>query len=231
MTTDHLAAISAGETHRVIAYIEAGGDANSRGAHAIPLLAWCAHHGDVTAIEFLISRGARIQDLGDNLDLHGAAFHGHDALVRWCLDHGADPSYQIPATGETPMHAALCRANRPNHTRIIAKLVSAGARLDAKTVTGAPLDSFMRDVRGQGETALHRAAAYADGSTIDILLGAGASREAVDAAGNTPLSWASWHLRPDDILRRLCFGEHRIHPDRAGSYDHGTGWTHDEQTG
>jgi palmitoyltransferase len=32
--------------------------------------------------------------------------------------------------------------------------------------------------------------------------------------GDTPLSWASWHLRPDAILRRLCYGAFSIHPDR-----------------
>jgi palmitoyltransferase len=32
--------------------------------------------------------------------------------------------------------------------------------------------------------------------------------------GDSPLSWASWHLRPDSILRKLCNGNFRINPDR-----------------
>jgi hypothetical protein len=42
--------------------------------------------------------------------------------------------------------------------------------------------------------------------------------------GDSPLSWASWHTRPDSILRLLCYGEHYIRPDRDSSFDHGTGW-------
>jgi len=47
-----------------------------------------------------------------------------------------------------------------------------------------------------------------------LLLDAEAVREARDMNGDTPLSWASWHLRPDAILRRLCYGAFSIHPDR-----------------
>jgi hypothetical protein len=47
-----------------------------------------------------------------------------------------------------------------------------------------------------------------------MLLGAGAALEAKDMNGDTPLGWASWHLRPDAILRRLCYGKFSIRPDR-----------------
>ena len=72
----------------------------------------------------------------------------------------------------------------------------------------------MRDARTRGETALHRAAAFGSEQTIDLLLAAGAAREVRDANGDTPLSWASWYARPDAIIGRLCFGEHRVHPAR-----------------
>lgn len=42
--------------------------------------------------------------------------------------------------------------------------------------------------------------------------------------GDSPLTWASWHLRPASILRKLCFGGFSIHPDNASTYDHGMGW-------
>ena len=42
--------------------------------------------------------------------------------------------------------------------------------------------------------------------------------------GDTPLSSASWHLRPDSILRKLCYGDFFIHPARGSTYDHGMGW-------
>jgi len=223
--------IADGRTDLVVPLLEAGGLAACTAVDGLPLLRWCAHHGDVSALRLLLARGAALADLGPNLDLIGAVFHGHFALVQWCLEQGADPSWRDPVTGETPLLSALCKANRPVYGRIVAALLARGADVHATTVVGAPLDSFMRDVRGLGETALHRAAAYADEATIAALLAAGASREACDVAGQTPLSWASRHLRPDAILRLLCFGPHAIHPQRRGTYDHGAGWTHGETIG
>ena len=75
-----------------------------------------------------------------------------------------------------------------------------------------------------GETPLHRAAAFGSEETIERLLEKGASREARDVNGDTPLGWASWHTRPDAILRRLCYGDHYIRPDRNSTFDHGMGW-------
>jgi len=71
----------------------------------------------------------------------------------------------------------------------------------------------MRDCRTKGETPLHRAAAFGGEDTIKLLLDAGARIDAADANGDTPLSWASWYLRPASILRMLCYGNFRIHPD------------------
>jgi ankyrin repeat protein len=82
----------------------------------------------------------------------------------------------------------------------------------------------MRDCRTRGETPLHRAAAFADEATIDLLLGAKADVETRDSNGDTPLAWASWHLRPPAVLRRLCYGKHTIHPDNDATYDHWAGW-------
>lgn len=67
----------------------------------------------------------------------------------------------------------------------------------------------------RGETPLHRAAAFGTEHSIELLLGAGAAREAKDVNGDTPLSWASWYARPDEILRRLCYGTFTVHPDRV----------------
>jgi len=61
---------------------------------------------------------------------------------------------------------------------------------------------------------LHRAAAFGGEETIDMLLSAGASREALDVNGDTPLSWGSWYTRPDAILRKLCYGPFSIRPGR-----------------
>jgi hypothetical protein len=52
-------------------------------------------------------------------------------------------------------------------------------------------------------------------SAIKLLLDAEAKLDAKDAHGDTPLSWASWHLRPDAILRLLLYGNFRIRPQRS----------------
>ena len=51
-------------------------------------------------------------------------------------------------------------------------------------------------------------------ATIQMLLDAGATIDAKDMHGDSPLTWASWHLRPDSILRKLCYGEFHIRPNR-----------------
>ncbi|MGB8472594.1 MAG: ankyrin repeat domain-containing protein [Candidatus Acidiferrum sp.] len=64
----------------------------------------------------------------------------------------------------------------------------------------------------KGETPLHRAAAFGDDETVQLLLDAGPTVDAKDANGDSPLSWASWYGRPAAILRKLCYGDSRIHP-------------------
>jgi uncharacterized protein len=72
----------------------------------------------------------------------------------------------------------------------------------------------MRDCRTRKETPLHRAAAFASEETIQGLLDAGAKIDAPDANGDSPLAWASWHMRPDSVLRKLCYGRFAIRADR-----------------
>jgi len=59
-----------------------------------------------------------------------------------------------------------------------------------------------------------------------MLLQSGADKTKKDMSGDSPLTWASWHLRPAKILSLLCYGEHQIHPDRINRAisDHGAGW-------
>jgi palmitoyltransferase len=103
-------------------------------------------------------------------------------------------------------------------------LLASGANPNAVTKASAETGCFMRDCRTKGETPLHRAAAFGTERTIDLLLAAGARRDARDFSGDSPLTWASWHLRPDSIIRKLCYDGFSIHPDRGSTYDHGVGW-------
>jgi len=213
-----------GRTDLVFEYLAQGRPATSKDARGRPLVLWCAYHGDVSAIRFLLANGEATDALGENYGLEGAAFHGHWKLCQYLLELGADVNFASPSTGETALHAALCKANRPDYDDVAAVLLAHGADPNRKTKPGRETGGFMRDCRTKAETPLHRAAAFASEMTLERLLEAGADRETEDMNGETPLSWASWHLRPPAILRLLCYGEHHVHPANDATYDHGLGW-------
>lgn len=206
--------IADGRTDLVFDVVGAGHAATSADQRGTRLITWCAYYGDVSAIRFLLANGETLQSLGDNFDLNGAAFHGHWQLCQFLVEQGADVNRPLPDTGETPLHAALCAANDPAHTHVVRVLLSNGANPNCATKSGVETGGFMRDARTKGETPLHRAAAFGEEEAIQLLLDAGAALDAKDRSGDTPLSWASWHLRPDAILRKLCYGDFRIRPDR-----------------
>ena len=111
-----------------------------------------------------------------------------------------------PATGETALHAAIASDDRRTRDGVVRVLLSNGADPNVATNPGVETDHFMRDCRTKGETPLHRAAAFGSEETIRMLLDAGASLEAKDMNGESPLSWASWYTRPRPIIRILCYG-------------------------
>jgi len=194
--------INDGRTDLVFEYVAAGNAASGE------LLRTCAYYGDVSAMKFLLANGVPLGELGDNLDLNGAAFHGHWRLVLYLLEQGADPNHPYPDTAETPLHVAI--KSGPKHAQIVELLLHFGADPNAVTIPHVETGCFMRDCRTKGETPLHRAAAFADVDVIDMLLKAGATKEAKDVHGDTPLSWGSWYARNGKVLRRLCFGNFRI---------------------
>jgi ankyrin repeat protein len=145
-------------------------------------------------------------------------------MCEFLIESGADVNYADPNTGETPLHAALCKANRPAFELVVRVLLAGGADPNRATKPGVETGAFMRDCRTKGETPLHRAAAFGSEETIQLLLDAGAAITAKDINGDSPLSWASWHTRPDAILRKLCYGDFSIRPTRNSTFDHGMGW-------
>lgn len=207
--------IAHGRTDLVFDWIAGGGGATAihQGAS---LAQWCAYYGDVSGLRLLTANGAALEELGSNFDLNGAAFHGHWRLCEHLLEAGADPDAALAETGETPLHAALCRPESLTHDRVVATLLAAGAHPDRRTIVGASTGGFMRDARTRGETPLHRAAAFAAAETIGRLINAGATIDARDAAGDTPLAWASWAHRDASVLRLLCYGPHHIRDDYQG---------------
>jgi uncharacterized protein len=180
----------------------------------VPLIKWCFYYGDVSAIRFLLANGESLQSLGDNFDLNEAAFHDRWRLCQYLVEQGADVNQPLPDTGETPLHAALCTTDRLAHDLVIKVLLADGANPDYATKASVETGGFMRDCRTKAETPLHRAAAFGTEETVQLLLNAGAKIDAKDMNGDSPLAWASWYLRPDSILRQLCYGPFSVRPNR-----------------
>ncbi|WP_156993630.1 ankyrin repeat domain-containing protein [Terriglobus sp. TAA 43] len=212
--TSMLRDFAAGRTDLISGLIEAAVDPNSEDESGVSLLQWCSYYGDVSAMRYLLSKGASLTSLGENFDLNGACFHGHWRLCKFLLEQGADPNFIDIRTGESPLHSTLCTTDRVRHDRVLEVLLYSGANPNVATKNGVETEGFMRDARTKGETPLHRAAAFGCEDTIELLLKHGARVDARDANGESPLSWASWYLRPDPILRLLCFDKFRVRPDR-----------------
>lgn len=190
------------------------------------VLQWFVYYNDVTALKAVLAAGGDLASLDLDAELGHAAFFGHWKVCDFLLAHGASVHATVPETGETALHGALAKAGRPYFLLVVRLLVEHGADVNARTLPGQETGAFMRDVRTKGETPLHRAAAYADEATIAYLLEHGAEREARDAHGDSPLTWASEHLRPGAILALLAHGPHRISEKtrQAITTDHGAGW-------
>jgi ankyrin repeat protein len=180
----------------------------------------------VSAIRFLLANGESLTSLGEDLGLSRACFHGHWRLCEFLIEHGADVNRPDPETGETPLHSALCKTDRLAYNLVLKVLLARGANPNCATKPSVETGAFMRDCRTKGETPLHRAAAFGDEEAIQLLLDSGAVIDAKDRNGDSPLSWASWYLRPASILRKLCYGDFRVRPDYAGMAAHLQGKPH-----
>jgi uncharacterized protein len=204
-----------GRTDLVFEFLAEGNPANFADGDGVTLVQWSAYYGDVSAIKYLLSKGATLTSLGSDLGLNGASFHGHWKLCQFLLENGANANFVDPETGETPLHSALCTSTRLARNLVMKVLLANGANPNCATKHNVETGAFMRDCRTKGETPLHRAAAFGDEEAIQMLLSAGAQIDAKDMNGETPLSWGSWYARPASILRLLLHGKHRIHPHHA----------------
>lgn len=192
----------------------------------VRLLRWLVYYDDVTALKAVLRAGGDLSSIDLNEELDSAAFFGHWKVCDFLIGQGADVNHRQAETQETPLHAALSKAGRPYFIFTVRLLLEHGADVNAATKPGVATGAFMRDVRTYGETPLHRAAAFADAPTVRLLLDHGANKQARDVNGDSPLTWASMHLRPGSILHLLQFGEHRVSDKHVAHYsaDHGQGW-------
>lgn len=202
MSLDLKRAAAEGDIDTVRSLGEAGSDVNATDEHGSGTL--LTFYPEV--ITYLLFKGAdptiQTSENGASV-LAGLAFVNEVECVRILLRHGADPNRGRAESLETPLHHALAGTRGSNRTELIQLLINHGADLNARTKPGIPSSNFWRDARTRGETPLHRAAAYATLEIVEILLKAGADRTIRDIHGDSPLSWASWHRRPKEIIDLL----------------------------
>ncbi len=189
-------------------------------------LQWFVYYNDTTALKAVLNAGGDLSSLDLDQELGNASFFGHWKVADFLIKHGANVNYALPDTGETPLHSALCKAGRPYYLYVLKVLIENGADVNARTIPGKETGAFMRDVRTKGETPLHRAAAYGDKAMISYLIEHGADKESRDVNGDSPMTWASEHLRPGSILKLLSFPPHFISDSNVTriTSDHGHGW-------
>lgn len=189
-------------------------------------LQWFVYYNDTTALKAVLAAGGDLSSIDLDQELGNASFFGHWKVVDFLITHGANVNFAQSDTGETALHSALCKAGRPYYLYVLKLLVENGADVNARTKPGIETGGFMRDVRTKGETPLHRAAAYGDETMISYLIEHGADRSARDANGDSPLTWASEHLRPGSILKLLAFPPYFVSDAGAAQItsDHGCGW-------
>ena len=224
--TEIFGRISRGRTDLVFEFLSLPNWREALHEGQVKAMQWFVYYNDVTALKAILEAGGNLSSIDLNDELGNAAFFGHWKVCDFLIRHGADVNAANKETGETALHNAIAKAGRPYYLHVIRLLVEHGADVNALTIPGKETGAFMRDVRTKGESPLHRAAAYSDAETIEYLLENGADREARDANGGSPLTWASEHLRPGSILSLLSFGEYGIggSSQRRITSDHGAGW-------
>jgi len=76
------------------------------GPHNLILMFYPAIVGNIEIAQILLDAGAEINvEEGTTSPLHGAAVFGQTAMVKWLLDHDADP-YAKEREGRTPLDSA-----------------------------------------------------------------------------------------------------------------------------
>jgi ankyrin repeat protein len=99
----------------------------------VDLLSWAAFGGASATAELLLDCRAD----PDTGALHFAAGGARLAVVRLLLEAGADVNRRDPATGRTPLHAAIGAGSGGEAREVVGMLLAAGADVNATTTDGA----------------------------------------------------------------------------------------------
>ncbi|CAM9256634.1 unnamed protein product, partial [Ectocarpus sp. 8 AP-2014] len=165
-----------GRVTTVKVLLAAGADAGMRGPwDAASALSLAAQFGEIGVMKALLEHGVDANDggVGRWSALHWAAQFNSAGCVAVLLDAGADINdMSEKSEGQTPFHFAA----KAGSNEALLALLRRGASVDQKTDDG--LTALHLAGRMEGDDMDH---------TVDILLRWGASEQAVDQDGKTPV--------------------------------------------
>lgn len=189
--------------------VDAGYDVRQPDKENVTLLHWAAINNRSELIMYFISKGAIIDQLGGDLNstpLHWAIRQGHLPTVIQLMRYGADPSI-ADGEGYRALHLAILF----QHMAIAAYLMAKGQEVDGPDCNGqTPLMLAAQKIIGPDptnflvknnasvsavdkvnrNTPLHCAVLAGNVDAAHILLEAGASVDAENVNGHTPLDLA-----------------------------------------
>jgi ankyrin repeat protein len=201
--------------------------AKPRNPAMVPVFFEAVKAGDFAATRQLLSEDPALVNEKDTVygasPLHWAALKGNEAIAALLLAEGADVDLRN-REGETPFQVAQ-RGRKPEVTRLLTPTTGYPAFIEA--VKRGDLGTVQRLVAEQpalvnekdssyGATALHWAALRGQLGVAQLLLASGASPQARNKDGETPLQVAERAKKPE-VAQLLRGGGAASAPIRAGS--------------
>lgn len=207
--TPLMRAVGPGCSDVLLSLIKRGAEVNAQNANGQTALMHAAQLGNPTAVQILLSHGARVDfsaNLGGDTALHYACQQFNVEVVRQLIKAGADPNVR-DTHGWTP----LKRAAEGNQLEMAEALLGAGAdplvsdkeglrpllyaaRQSGPQLVSALLDKLGKRAKPSADIALVMAAWYGRVDTVKMLLDYGADPNYVNASGATPLIAAAQDL-------------------------------------
>ncbi|XP_060915639.1 putative palmitoyltransferase ZDHHC13 [Labrus mixtus] len=208
-TWDIVKASQFGILERCKELVEAGYDVRQPDKENVTLLHWAAINNRSELVKYYISKGAIVDQLGGDLNsspLHWAIRQGHLPMVIQLMRYGADPSI-ADGEGYRALHLAILF----QHMAIAAYLMAKGQEVDGPDCNGqTPLMLAALKIIGpeptnfliknnasvsavdkvNRNTPLHCAVLAGNVDAAHILLEAGASVDAENINGHTPIDVA-----------------------------------------
>jgi ankyrin repeat protein len=198
VTALHLATMDSSKTRWLL---DAGADVNAVSQLGrTPLVVAASGQGTVDVVRQLLAKGASVNaaDAVGITPLIAAASVNDADVVNLLLAHGADAS----AASRGPVGTALQGAAANGNSALVKTLLARSSNVDAVSVDSAGTVKN-GPVQFGHVTALHLAVLSVNRDAVRQILAAGASVDALDIRGMTPLMFAIGTDRPDPRIVRM----------------------------